>query len=207
MTKPRADRFDRQRISDALLSIRKTPKDWTSFEQSIVRFLERAARAPRAVTDGFPAGRSSDGGPGGGAVVKVVDEHGHTVSVAVTSTEAAAFQLLSGKALDDPVADHTVAALGHLAQAVWELNAAFRMVELLNRLDDDTPITLRLCEACKAAGIQIAPEHWGSVGGRLDHNADLCDAHYQYVQNHGDLPTVEQTKHHDRTGRWRTRVA
>jgi hypothetical protein len=106
----------------------------------------------------------------------------------------------------DPITMSYTDAVSHLDRAVRHLDALFgtmAAVAVVERSPRSTP-----CEVCKAAGLANPEEaaHFGSVGGRLTREAALCDIDYGFTWRAGRLPTAEERAHHDRTGRWRTRV-
>lgn len=148
-----------------------------------------------AVPDGYPGG-SSEGG-------------GTPSDVKLTPVEAVADQRAYGRRQHDPVHEHTQRAVRSVLAAAEAMHTAEAALAALERLNDDAPVVALVCEVCDSHGL-TAPrpiERRTTVGNRLEKMTDLCQPHISYVERNGELPTPEQTRHHDATGTWRVRVA
>lgn len=169
-----------------------------SIDQLEVQLLDAVRRdlVGSVVPDGYPTA-TLDGGRGGAEL---------------TPTESAAHQRtgnLFGERMGarhmDPHHKLTKDALTHLGLALNELGAFCTALRNIQKLTDQAPVIPSCCAVCERAGIVRAPKHYSSVGGRLATEIHLCEAHYRFVWDHQRQPTVEETQHHDQTGRWRIR--
>lgn len=137
--------------------------------------------------DGFPAGKGD--GPRG--------------NTELTPTEAAAHAL--GRA-QDVYHESVEIAVDMLAQAVASRNAVKNRLRLIDNLVPDKPATRNVCDVCQRAGYTdpdvYGPDHFGTVGGILTTNQDLCRMDYDFVLARKRLPTVEERRHKEERGRW-----
>lgn len=150
--------------------------------------VARARRSMSSVPDGFPAG-GFGGSSGGGA--------GSSVEAA-----AAARTWVSPEQFDV----HVAAAQVHLVEAARHLAGLEGRIRLIDAAVGNVPVIPDQCEWCKEIGERVDADHFGSVGGRLTQQVALCVPHYQFVVRFGVKPSVDQSRQHSRTGRWRVRV-
>jgi hypothetical protein len=145
------------------------------------------------VNDGYPNG--GEGG-GSGQTIRVDGE-----LIPVTSVEAAALS----KAVD-AFHDSVLFGVDFFQQAVASRNAVENRLRLIDQLTPDHPKTRSICDDCQVAGLVDphvnAPEHYGTVGGILDRNADLCRMHIDFVYTRHRRATAEETRHKDSRGTW-----
>lgn len=136
--------------------------------------------------DGYPTSHDPNGGG-----------HSHDVS---DPTQRAALQLLDGR----PTRSEAKRALDGLQAAVTGID---RFVAAMARLDAERkPIDTPACQCCKRAGLDVAPEIYGDVAGRLPTEQHLCRPCHKFIYDHGHQPTVEQLRWHANSGQWRVRV-
>lgn len=133
-------------------------------------------------------------------------EPGSRGGAELTPTEAAAAARIAGGHRDE--FHHSVeVALDMLSQAFMSCRAVVNRLTLLDAMSQDAPEVPRWCEPCKAAGVEHTGEHYGTVGGRLTTSVNVCGPVYKYVRDHdGNMPTPEQLRHYDTTGRWKVRI-
>ena len=189
----------------------RTPRTLPGNEERALRLTTRAANMDRNARDGYPTSVGAD--------------TTHSTSSGLTSVEAAANANIDGHGAHDPVHDLTIAVYAALRQ----IDLAFEGLDAaLNRADrltaDPGDIDIICCEAHQAAGHQVAVNISATDhNGRLARLWRLCDPCRQYgyktierarargvdpaTLTADDLiPTPDQVRRHDQTGRWTYRV-
>jgi hypothetical protein len=165
-------------------------------------------RAGTNAPDGWPRRASGAEGSGGSG-----DEYR-------SSTERAALTPLDPdvRPSRDMHRTLTLHAYDKLQRAVQELEGCRNALGDLARLraPDGGQSYARKCEACagrRGRGGDRDVAHRGTVGDRLAHVVDLCEACYQFVvltaksgSRGGRLPDAEQVRRHEDRGRWRVKT-
>jgi hypothetical protein len=158
-------------------------------------------QAGSTTADGFPRG-----GEGGSP-----DETKLTAVEAAASSRIAADKATAQRrrALGhDPVHEHTMRALRSVLDAVELLQVAEAAMVAITRLTSEAPLDSPACDLCTEHGLSN-PRPWdtfGTVGGRLPKQLHLCRTHRFFIEDNGRPPTADETKQHDRTGKWKLRA-
>jgi len=180
--------------------------------------IARRAFSPGPGIDGFSGGSSLGGGRGGGPKIKVPNEDGDDELVEVTTVEAAMFALDAAARNPsaregDPVGTIGARATRLFVVAVAALKAAKEAASDFYMIESDTPYgqpfdAPTACELCIEAELPV-PRAWetvGDVGGRLPKKTYLCGPCRTYIEKRDEMPSVEQRKQYDLTGRWKIRT-
>lgn len=158
-----------------------------------VRALIPRLEAGRPLPDGWRPATSGSGTSGG--------------SSELTSVENAADNRGFKTPRHDPIHEHGHRAVTRILRAVDELEAAITDLDIVDRKTADEDHEPTHCESCaRALERPRDSDTVGTVGGRLDKVMRLCNPCRWFVEDHGELPTVEQLQHHHQTGRWRVRT-
>jgi hypothetical protein len=182
-------------------------------EAEAVAALRRELHGGTPKVDGWSGGTSYDGG-GGGPTIKVMpsDLAAGDDPVAIegeriraTGVETSVVARLAGQT-NDPHHDLTRNAVRTAVASARQMAGLGSILDQIGKLHDEAPTIPQLCEACAPGGAQHEPEHVGTVSGRLDQVVHLCDSSFQLVQRTGKLPTPDQVRHHERTGRWKITI-
>lgn len=180
-----------QQIHELVERLRTT--DWRNLELRLKADLRRD-RSGTTNADGYPASTLTGGGGN-----------------ELTSVESAAERRIAGTARGDKIRNHLEHAVGFLEQAAASTGALTNRLDAIDQLIDPDTIDRKVCESCaQGAPNPQAPEHYGSVNGRLTRPMHLCGPCYDFVfryepRDQARLPTVDELKQHDLTGRWRAR--
>lgn len=164
--------------------------DWRKLEDRLLAAL-RHNSGPRLEADGYPT--SCGNGSGG--------------TSELTSVERAVEARLAGRVRDEGL-EHVAYAIQALDDAVGASNRITHRLDLYEskrRLEGY--IEPKVCESCARAQLANPPAHYGSLAGTLHRDMHLCIECYAYCNRNRTLPSVEQLQHHERTGRWKVRVA
>lgn len=125
-----------------------------------------------------------------------------TEAIQVTSTEAAAL----ADAAADPTREHALDAARAVVDAVEALARCETALAKIERSGGYISLDKARCDPCATAGFDQKATTYSSVGGYLHHEMRLCADHEAFVEQWGELPSVEQTREHDRTGVWRVTI-
>lgn len=188
---PGPPRLSRVQLANLVSAMRRV--DWELVERRLnaARIRERSGTV---VLDGFGPGK---------------DFNARSASSGVADpTASAALGRASGASIGraDHHREHTLGALVALEQAVEATNVLVSHLVAITALITPDDEQGAMCEPCQAGGIHHAAMHWGRVAGRLNEPVHLCSDAYHFVRRHGVLPTADQVRHHDLTGRWRVTV-
>lgn len=187
-------------VHDLFKTVRKVGAQWMTLEQQLHRAVKRD-RAGSTVPDGYP--RSTAGGNGT-----------HPGS---SSVEGAAVALADGNIQRDRHHELTAEACEALEAMAIAGNTLRSRLRSITDLTSDAPPAPRRCECChgkRGKNNNRTDVHRGTVGDRLEQVMDLCRACRGFVEQSckpgtraGYLPDDSQIAQHERTGRWRIRVA
>lgn len=203
-----------EHLLDSLAALHRPPKGHPegaptvleTFARRLLTALERETRAGSTAPDGFPPS-TMGGGRGTGAL-----GYGDPVGQVVAG------QLDRKRPPRDHVRDVTGLAARELSEAVAHVQHALAAMTSWADLVGETLPTPRTCEHCTPhvpnADRRIVHRR-STVGDRLGRALDLCEPCYWYVyrlpnvapgSRAAALPTPEQIRHHNETGKWRLPV-
>lgn len=173
--------------------LRKPPSgDWQTLERRLLDALARDRLGGPSDPDGH---RSSTGAGGSGS----------GSGSGLTPVEAAAAARIRARGRQDPVTRLVDQALDMLAQAAASVGAVENLLGQIDKLTAD-PGQVEHCEACAPAGVLHGWAHYARDLRGLARPMHLCEPVYQFASKRGALPTGEQVRHYDTTGRWLVRV-
>jgi hypothetical protein len=183
------------RLNTAVLSLHFRAlqrMDWEAAERSLLSALARE-RAGSVVPDGYRTGGSR-------SEARHTGVSDPTATVAIVRGEPGAWR-------SDPHRSHTLGAVDELRQLIDAYNRLCFHLYQVARLADPDSERMPDCQACAAGGVHHQARHWGTVGGRLRQPTHVCKQVYEFVRRHGRLPTADEAKAHERTGRWRVVIS
>lgn len=169
------------------LDLPKDHPDWTALQKDLLEALHRD-RSGVDTADGYSRG-TLGGGTGSGEL---------------TSVEGAASSRIAGRT--DELHDHLERAANFLEEAALNVGAFTNRLALIETIVGTPPKTARVCESHhRVKGDTTEPEIYGTVGGRLTKNLDLCRACWDFVRAHDRIPTDEEINEHSLRGKFRVR--
>lgn len=192
---------NRMQLDDLVAAARGV--DWKRTHRRLAVAVERDLAGGHASPDGYPVGSSGGGTPGGAG------------PAGTSSTERAALASLRAGHGGDEWHRLTRDATRALSDAVSALGRLQGALDRLDSLDGSQAITeAPRCIAHAGAGIDAEAAHFTDLTRRLPARVHLCAVCYAFARrgmelpgNQALIPTPEQIQQHDRTGRWRVRVA
>jgi hypothetical protein len=199
-----------QHLTDTLRALGHAPAKGQTrriddLEARLLRAVERDLTG-LPLPDGYPA-RTSGDAPGG---------HGGPVDTSVEASVIFRVDGVDGRPIRDRHHELTARAAKAVEDAVVAVNIAFAALDSIDDLTKASPPAPKTCDHCTGKRGQGGnrPIHVrGTVGDRLARAMALCEACYWFVHrtaaagsHEGYLPSDEQIRQHEDTGRWRVRV-
>lgn len=198
----RENRPSREQVHELIERLRGT--DWRKLERRLWEAME-ADRTGSVYADGYPRTASGGGGSGPGAVPVDPDDPSQG-SVTLTPTEAAAEARLAESYARDKLRNHLEHAFSFLQEGAACAGALSSRLDLIDQLRRPGVVDVKWCESCKRVGVQRDIERYSDCGGRLNRAMHLCVMCYDFVaRKAGRLPSLDELRHHEETGRWQVR--
>lgn len=179
------------------------PRRIDDLEARLLRAIERDL-AGLPIPDGYPTGNVGGGRGAPGAA-------------ADTSVEAAVIGRDDERRVRDRHHELTIRAVGAVDDAVVGVQVAFAALASIDDLIKTDGPRRKTCDHCtnkRGNGGNRPIYVRGTVGDRLERAIGLCQACYGFVtqtaaagSRAGYLPSDEQLRQHEETGRWRIRVS
>jgi hypothetical protein len=184
--------------------------DWRAIESRLVAAIE-ADRTGTIIPDGYRR-NVSNGGRSGPAAVPVDPHDSSQGSVTLTPTEAAAEGRMLTSIERDKLRRHLEHAFSFLQEGAACAGALSSRLDLIDQLRDPDHVDRKFCESCLRANVtrwlrQGVDQFFTDAAGRLPHPMNLCSMCYDFLaRKHGRLPSVEELRVHEETGRWRVKA-